>query len=59
MTKVECPMITCVYNKRMPEKNHGICNKDNIYLKWRFGGDFGKGKIFAVECLNFEIIEKE
>lgn len=52
MPKVECGVTMCKYNKRFNNK-YGYCESpDNIILKFRLAGDFGKGTIVMVECLN-------
>lgn len=54
MTKVECSLLTCVYNDKSLCKS-GICKRDGIVLKWRFAADMGKGNIVCVECMFFEL----
>jgi len=61
MPKVECAVITCKYNR--PEEsndpNYGICHcPKDLILKFRFAGDFGRGNIVFLECINQELIKK-
>ena len=53
--RVECGIVTCRFNDPF-SKNYGWCmNPDNIVLKWRMAGDFGKGNIVFMECLQMDI----
>ena len=54
MTKVECALITCEHNDKSNGK-YGYCQKENITLKYRMAGDFGRGNIVFVECLEMEL----
>lgn len=55
MPKIECAITTCVYNKRF-NSSYGYCeHPKNIVLKFRLAGDFGKGTIVMLECLNQEL----
>ena len=50
--KVECALTTCEHNKPFKAK-YGYCEcPQNIILKFRMAGDFGKGTIVFLECLN-------
>jgi hypothetical protein len=51
----ECAVITCKHNERFNNK-YGYCRSvKNIVLKFRMAGDFGKGTIVFLECLNQEL----
>lgn len=57
--KVECGIVSCVYNKPFNNK-YGYCEYDkNIVLKFRLAADVGKGTIIMVECLNMTLPEPE
>ena len=50
--KVECAVTSCTHNRRFNETyGYCVCDK-NIVLKFRLAGDFGKGTIVMLECLN-------
>ena len=52
--KVECACTTCEHNKPISGNlKYGYCEcPQNIVLKFRLAGDFGKGTIVFLECLN-------
>ena len=53
--KVECACTTCIHNKVFSVR-YGYCEcPQNIVLKFRLAGDFGKGTIVFLECLNQEL----
>ncbi len=55
MPDIECGITRCQYNELVNQK-YGMCKKDGIVtLKWRLAGDFGKGAIVMIECLNMEL----
>jgi hypothetical protein len=57
--KVECGIVSCVYNKPFDAK-YGYCEYDkNIVLKFRLAADMGKGTIVMVECLNMVLPESQ
>jgi len=55
MPKVECAVITCSHNNQYSTK-YGYCEcPKDIILKFRLAGDFGKGTIVMLECLNQQL----
>lgn len=57
--KVECAVIMCQYNKSF-NKQYGYCEcPQNIVLKFRLAGDFGKGNIVFLECLQQKLPQDE
>jgi hypothetical protein len=49
---VECAVTSCIHNRKFNER-YGYCDSpQNIVLKFRLAGDFGKGTIVMLECLN-------
>jgi hypothetical protein len=57
--KIECACTSCLLNE--PFNNHyGYCQSEqNIVLKFRAAGDFGKGTIVFLECLNQTLKQEE
>jgi len=52
---IECAITTCKWNKPFNEK-YGYCKyPGNVVLKFRLAGDFGKGTIVMLECLQQEL----
>ena len=57
--QVECACITCLHNHPF-NVHYGYCESEkNIVLKFRLAGDFGKGTIVMLECLNQELPHQE
>lgn len=57
-TKIECGLVTCIYNDKS-RKKYGICRRNDITLKFRLAGDFGKGNIVFIECLMMELLNAD
>lgn len=53
-THVECALTTCKNIGNVHGK-YGYCQLPTVTLKFRLAGDFGKGTIVMMECLQQEL----
>ena len=52
--QVECACLMCAFNGK-EGGSYGFCNNPKITLKFRLAGDFGKGTIVFLECLEQQL----
>ena len=55
-TKIDCGLNTCKFNDKSNGR-FGTCQREGIVLKYRMAGDFGKGNIVFIECMEMELPE--